>query len=164
MGEMEGIMKPEERRRLGQTMHASMQDVMHGERPGDSEKLAGEAISDELDLETQTEQWLGGTRGFDGVEDQTGEAEVVLDVGSETGLSYAPAAVRVDPGTTVRWRWTGNGGLHDVAFVNADIKTALRSEQGEPFTHTFAEPGEYRYECTRHAAVGMRGVLIVEKQ
>lgn len=161
MGRMGEEMNREKMRRLCQTMQASMQDVMHGERSGDSAGSAGE-VSDELDLETETKQWLGDTRGFDGVEDRTGESEVVIDVGAGTGLSYAPAAVRVDPGTTVRWRWTGNGGLHDVAFVNADVRSSLRGEQGETFTHTFAEPGEYRYECTPHAAVGMRGVVIVE--
>ena len=110
-GRMGENMDREEMRRLCQTMQATMQDVMHGDTPGDAD---------------------------------------------------ASAAVRVDPGTTVRWRWTGQGGLHDVAFINADVSTSLRSEQGETVTQTFAEPGEYRYKCTPHAAVGMKDVVIVE--
>lgn len=160
---MEEKMSMEEMRRLCRTMQATMRDVMNGETPEGVAESADEQVSGELDLEAQTEQWLGGIRGFETIEDRTGESEVVVRVGAGTGLSYAPAAVRVDPGTTVRWRWTGNGGLHDVAFRNADVKTSLRGEQGETFTHTFAEPGEYRYECTPHTSVGMRGVVIVEK-
>ncbi len=168
MGERGGHMGMEEMsmgemRRLCQTMQATMQDVMHGDAPGDADASAEGNAADERDLGSQTEQWLGQTRGFDQVEDHTGESEVVIDVGAGTGLSYAPAVVRVDPGTTVRWRWTGQGGLHDVAFTNADVSTSLRSEQGDTFTHTFAEPGEYRYKCTPHAAVGMKGVVIVEE-
>ncbi len=53
--------------------------------------------------------------------------------------------------------------MHNVAFMEADVNAPLRGEQGGTFTHTFAEPGEYRYECTPHAGVGMRGVVIVEK-
>lgn len=150
-----------EMRRLCQTMQATMQDVMHRDAPGDTDGSSDGSTSGELDLETQTERWLGRARGFDQVEDHTGKSEVVIDVGAGTGLSYSPAAVRVDPGTTVRWRWTGQGGLHDVAFINADVSTPLRSEKGETFTHTFAEPGEYRYKCTPHAAVGMKGLVIV---
>lgn len=160
---MEG-MSTEEMRRLCQTMQATMQDVMQGSAPSGADGSSDGSAIGELDLESPTEQWLGQTRGFDQVDDHTGESEVVIDVGAGTGLSYAPAAVRVNPGTTVRWRWTGQGGLHDVAFANADVSTSLRSEQGETFTHTFDEPGEYRYKCTPHAAVGMKGVVIVEKR
>jgi halocyanin-like protein len=161
-GRMGENMDREEMRRLCQTMQATMQDVMHGDTPGDADASAEGNPADERGLESQTEQWLGQTRGFDQVDDYTGESEVVIDVGAGTGLSHAPAAVRVHPGTTVRWRWTGQGGLHDVAFINADASASLRSEQGETVTQTFAEPGEYRYKCTPHAAVGMKDVVIVE--
>jgi len=163
MGRMREEMDMEEMRRLCRTMQTTMEDVMQGDAPGDADAAADKQISGNLDLEAQTEEWLGAARGVETIEDRTGESEVVVDVGAGTGLSYAPAAVRVDPGTTIRWRWTGNGGLHDVAFMDTDVSTPLRGEQGETFTYTFAEPGEYRYECTPHAAVGMRGVVIVEQ-
>lgn len=163
MGRMGEEMDMEEMRRLCRTMQTTMEDVMQGEAPGDADAAADKQMSGNLDLEAQTEEWLGAARGFETIEDRTGESEVVVDVGAGTGLSYAPAAVRVDPGTTIRWRWTGNGGLHDVAFMDTDVSTPLRGEQGETFTYTFSEPGEYRYECTPHAAVGMRGVVIVEQ-
>ena len=86
---------------------------------------------------------------------------MVIEVGAGDGLRYTSAAVRVDPGTTVGWRWTGEGGLHDVAFVNTDVRFALRREEGATFGHTFDAPGAYRYECTPHSGVGMRGAVIV---
>jgi len=147
-------------RELCRTMHASMRTAMHGDPGGASSTEADSALADE-DLDDETRQWLRGTRGFEQVEDRRGEDEVVVKVGAADGLQYAPAAVRVDPGTTVRWRWTGNGGLHNVAVVNAEIGTELRGEKGTEFSHTFNEPGAYRYECTPHAGIGMRGAVIV---
>lgn len=155
-------MSMEEMRHLCRTLQATMRDVMHGESPREADGSAEEQVSSELDFEAQTEEWLGATRGLEKVEDRTGQSDVTVEVGAGSGLTYAPAVIRVEPGTTVRWRWTGNGGLHDVAFVDADVNTPPRGEQGETFAHTFAESGEYRYECTPHTSVGMRGVVIVE--
>lgn len=143
--------------------HCPMHARMHGEaRTQPDGEIDANGAGDRT-LDARTEQWLEGTRGLESIEDRTGESEVVVDVGAGNGLTYAPAAVRVDPGTTIRWVWTGNGGLHDVAFVNADVSGSLRGEQGAEYTYTFAEPGEYRYECTPHASVGMRGLVIVEE-
>lgn len=144
-------------------MHRSMRARMHGGVPRQTDGALDDRVSEELNLDVQTEQWLGGTRGFETIADRTGESAVVVEVGAGNGLTYASAAVRVDPGTTIRWEWTGNGGLHDVAFANKDVTASLRGEQGDTFVQTFAEPGEYRYECTPHASVGMRGVVIVEE-
>ena len=33
---------------------------------------------------------------------------------------------------------------------------------GTQFTHTFEEPGTYRYRCEPHETIGMRGAIIVE--
>jgi halocyanin-like protein len=164
MSRMGERMSREEMRGLCRAMHATMRDVMHGDVPGTTKDATDWQPGGDLDLESETQQWLSGTRGFETVQDRTGESEIVIEVGAGAGLSYAPAAVRVDPGTTIRWRWAGQGGLHDVAFLNADVSTSLRGEQGGTFTHTFTAPGEYRYECTPHAAVGMRGVVIVERR
>jgi plastocyanin len=140
-----------------------MHGTMHGNGPARTNGTVDEAVADDLNLDAQTKEWLEGTRGFETIEDRTGEREVVVEVGGGNGLTYAPVAIRVDPGTTIRWVWTGNGGLHDVAFVNTEVSASLRGEQGAEYTYTFTEPGEYRYECTPHASVGMRGVVIVEE-
>ena len=150
---------PEQMRQLCRTMHEAMRAAMHGE-PSTFDSTSADAF-DEQSLDPGTEQWLRGARGFEHVEDRTGEEEVVVEVGAGSGLQYAPAAIRVDSGTTVRWQWTGRGGLHDVAFLSADVSTSLRSEEGAEFSYAFDEPGEYRYECTPHSGVGMRGAVIV---
>ncbi len=160
MGAMRG-MDPEQMRSLCRTMQETMRAAMDKGEAVPENEGAGEADFEGLSLTDETKRWLRGARGFDAVEDRTGQDEVVIEVGAGDGLQYGPAAVRVDPGTAVRWRWTGRGGLHDVAFANADVRTSLRGEEGAEFSHTFDAPGEYRYECTPHAGVGMRGIVIV---
>lgn len=163
MGARMNAMDPEQMRGLCRTMHEAMQAAMHGDdvaSAGEVDETTFEGIS----LTDKTEQWLQGARGFQTVQDRTGQAEVVVDVGTGDGLQYGPVAVRVDPGTTVRWRWTGQGGLHNVAFVNAEITTSLKGDEGATFEYTFDVAGEYRYECTPHAGVGMRGAILVAEK
>lgn len=157
-GQMMGEAKAE-----GTSNRCPMHAMMHGDAPRQTSGGLDDGVADDLNLETATKQWLGRTRGLETIEDRTGESEIVIKVGAGNGLTYAPAAVRVDPGTTIRWEWTGSGGLHDVAFVNAEVDASLRGDQGAEYTHTFAESGEYRYECTPHTSVGMRGMVIVAK-
>jgi halocyanin-like protein len=147
-------------RDLCRTMHEAMRTAMHGD-PGGGPSAAADSTLEAASLGTETTQWLRGARGFEAIADRRGQDEVVVEVGAGDGLQYGPVAVRVDPGTTIRWRWTGKGGLHNVDVVNAEISTELRGEKGAEFTHTFNEPGAYRYECTPHAGVGMRGAVIV---
>lgn len=157
-------MDPEQMRRLCHTMEGAMRAAMDGSNAASGDGKPPGGILEGLSLTGETKQWLRGARGVDAVEDRTGRNEVVVEVGSGDGLQYGPAAVRVDPGTTVRWRWTGKGGLHNVVFANAEISTSLKGEEGATFSYTFDEPGEYRYECTLHAGIGMRGaVLVAEK-
>jgi len=66
-------MKMEEMRRLCRTMHTTMRDVMEGEAPSTAEGTTAGNASGDLDLNPQTEQWFGDTRGFEGAEDRTGE-------------------------------------------------------------------------------------------
>lgn len=141
----------------GGMMDGGMMGSMHGNASDASE---AETV-DDPSLDDETTQWLQGAHGFDGVADRTGQDVVVVEVGAGDGLEYGSPAVRVDPGTTIRWRWTGKGGRHDVAFATADISSSLKGEAGATFTHTFDTSGTYRYECTPHAGIGMRGAVIV---
>ena len=152
-------MDSEQMRQMCRTMHEAMRAAMHGETVASGD--AAEGAFEGAGLSEEMKQWLRSARGAESIVDRTGEDEVVVEVGAGDGLRYAPAAIRVDPGTTVRWRWTGQGGLHDVAFLNADVSTSLRGEAGAEFRHTFDAPGAYTYECTPHSGVGMRGAVIV---
>ena len=159
MENREPQMDAEQMRQICRTMHEAMRAAMHGEAV-DSDNAADGAF-EEAGLSAKTSRWLQSARGAESIVDRTGEEEVVIEVGAGDGLQYLPVVVRVDPGTTVRWRWTGQGGLHDVAFQNADLQTPLRGEAGFTFRHVFRTPGEYRYECTPHSGVGMRGAVLV---
>lgn len=104
----------------------------------------------------------GGGREFGDPVGRTGENEVHVAVGAGNGLSYDPAHVVIDVGTTVVWEWTGRGGGHDVVAVEDErFASDLAEEAGHTFEHTFEEPGEYEYVCTPHQTQGMYGLVEV---
>ena len=112
------------------------------------------------------------TAGQDGnYSDMTGQDEVEVSVGAgPSGYKFDPADVRVDPGTTVRWVWTGRGSQHNV--VQSDgaetvsepmFESELVATEGNEFTYTFEESGTYDYVCSVHLAQDMVGsVEVVE--
>lgn len=109
--------------------------------------------------------FLDDTDNYDGVADETGSDGVTVDVGTEGNggaYSFDPVAVRVDAGTTVTWEWTGEGQQHDVVAEDGSFESGLSAEAGHTFSHTFEESGTWRYACTPHRSVGMRGVVEVE--
>lgn len=96
--------------------------------------------------------------------DETGSSEVSISVGGGEGLAFDPPAVLVDPGTTITWEWTGEGGQHN---VESDENSATEFRSGETqqgaditFSQTF-ESGNQLYYCNPHQAVGMYGAVIV---
>ncbi|MDZ5812581.1 halocyanin domain-containing protein [Halorubrum sp. AD140] len=93
--------------------------------------------------------------------DRTGEETVTVDVGADGGFAFAPAVVRVDPGTTVVWEWTGVGGSHDVVAGDGAFESDLVAEEGATFEHAFTEPGTYEYVCTPHQTRDMKGTVEV---
>ncbi|ELZ53346.1 MULTISPECIES: halocyanin domain-containing protein [Halorubrum] len=93
--------------------------------------------------------------------DRTGESTVEVAVGADGGFSYAPAHVRIDAGTTVRWEWTGNGGGHNVYAVDGSFESALVAEEGHTYERAFDASGTYEYVCTPHQTRGMRGSVEV---
>ncbi|MFC5278726.1 halocyanin domain-containing protein [Halorubrum rubrum] len=107
----------------------------------------------------------GGSGGGDGTDadpvDRTGRETVEVAVGAENGLSFAPANVRVDVGTTVIWEWTGEGGGHNVVDVDDAFESELTDEAGHTFEYTFEETGTVEYVCTPHQTQGMRGIVEV---
>ena len=106
-------------------------------------------------------------RGFDGdITDEHGQDEVVVDVGAgDNGFAFAPAAIAVDAGTTVLWRWTGEGGQHNVVSEpdsDFEVESERVADEGHEFTQTFDEEGVLLYVCTPHRAQGKFGAVIVE--
>jgi len=88
-------------------------------------------------------------------------------IGSD--FQWTPSTVSIKVGDSVHWSWTQ--GIHNLAqsASSADI-TALDggfrngpccSTNGE-FTHTFDTAGTFFFICENHAALGMKGSIVVE--
>lgn len=107
--------------------------------------------------------WLDGIDG--GFRDARGESSVTVQVGADGNngsFAFSPAGLWVDPGTTVTWEWTGDGGQHNVnAQSGAAFESDLVGEAGFTFEYTFEEPGISTYQCDPHASLGMRGAVAV---
>jgi len=108
--------------------------------------------------------WLSNVSNFESVADRTGESEVRISVGASGNngaFAFDPPAVRVDPGTTVVWEWTGKGGQHNVAAKDGSLESETTGESGFTFERTFEEPGAVPYACVPHKAMGMKGAVLV---
>lgn len=145
-------------------------------RSGAGAVAAGAAVSAGAGTAAAQQDAYGGyladTPNYDGTTvDATGREELIIDVGAGTGFQFSPAAVVVDPGTTIRWNWTGEGGAHNVYH---DDQSDLVDEQvfysGDPaiepgvnYEFTFEEEhaGFHPYVCIPHRAQEMKGVIVV---
>lgn len=112
----------------------------------------------------QVEQYLSAARGYDGsIADMTGNNTVEIAVGAgESGFAFDPAAVRVSPGTTIRWAWTGRGGAHNVVAEDGAFNSG-QPQVGETITYeaTLDQPGTHLYYCEPHRRLGMKGAVVV---
>jgi halocyanin-like protein len=108
--------------------------------------------------------WLSNTDNYDGVVDKTGQKNVTVTVGASANggaFGFGPAAVRIDPGTTVVWEWTGKGGSHNVVAEDGSFESALSGASGHTFEYTVESSGVITYACVPHEAMGMKGALVV---
>lgn len=139
-----------------------------------------------------------------GIVDRTGLTRTEVIVGSTTTLDvpeedlppeveppedgpfgYAPRAIKVSPGTTVKFIWSGNffPELDPNDPWPHDVVSLERDENDDPifesdfqnmgtFEHTFEETGKHRYYCSPHGnpyedsgfpynLMGMRGAVKV---
>jgi plastocyanin len=95
--------------------------------------------------------------------DLTGQREVMVDM---AGLRFDPARIIVDQGTTVTW--TNNEGPEH--FVNSDphpshnVLPEFNSRgmaNGETYSFTFDEPGEWGYHCSAHYPQMVGRIIVV---
>ncbi|WP_248897328.1 halocyanin domain-containing protein [Haloplanus halobius] len=108
--------------------------------------------------------WMSDVGNYSEVTDATGQDEVTVMVGAEGNggaFAFDPPAVQVDPGTTVVWEWTGEGGQHNVVDDGGDFESDLTGEAGFTVEQTFEEEGVTKYYCSPHQAMGMKGVVVV---
>ncbi|WP_331234005.1 halocyanin domain-containing protein [Natronorarus salvus] len=129
-------------------------EVGDDDEPGDAEFVEDEPEYDD---------WFDDVENYEGTLEMTGRDEVEVANGAgEQGLTFDPPAILVDPGTEVTWEWTGEGGSHDVTEVDGAFGSDLAEEAGHTFSHTFEEEGTFRYVCSPHEGVGMKGAVVVE--
>lgn len=96
----------------------------------------------------------------------TAEPHVVMPTKSsrpgceEDSLCYIPDMVAAEAGQTIIWR-NGDVAFHSVtsgAYGEPDgLFDSGHLDPGDTFSHTFGEPGTYRYHCTLHP--WMAGVI-----
>ena len=108
--------------------------------------------------------WFDDVGNFDGTVDMTGEDEVTVEVGAgAAGLAFAPPAIHVDPGTTVVFEWTGEGGGHNVVEQETGerYESERTGEEGTVYDLTFETDGISKYVCVPHVGNGMKGAVAV---
>lgn len=70
-------------------------------------------------------------------------------------IAFNPPTVTIKAGQTVAWKFDDGSIVHNVTgngWASSDMNRGY-------YTHTFATPGTYNYQCTIHS--GMTGVVIV---
>jgi len=72
---------------------------------------------------------------------------------------FDPAAIRVAPGATVTWTFSGND-VHNITFSNQAIQGSDNQSSGQHAAVMPEVPGTYAYSCTLHA--GMNGSVQVQ--
>ena len=109
--------------------------------------------------------WFDGVNTYRGTADLRGQSHVTVKVGTQGANGYYyfdPVAVAVSPGTTLTWEWTGKGGTHNVLSVDGVFDSGgFVNAAGHTFSHTFDDPGVFKYVCTPHQHMGMKGVVFV---
>lgn len=130
---------------------------------GENDGSDGNSSDQYLASEPDYDGWFADVDNYEQTLDLTGQETVTISVGTgNTGILFDPPAVAVDPGTTIQWEWTGEGGLHNVAGENREFESETVDEQGYTFEETLSEPGIVRYVCTPHRALGMKGAVVIQ--
>ena len=112
----------------------------------------------------------------------TGATHDVKMIGDAKGYRFEPADLTIKQGDAVRFTMV-SGGPHNVAFLNltdpttkaqlnanmpgqhmAEDSSPLLMNPNEAYTISFAKipAGKYDFDCTPHAAMGMKGTVTVQ--
>ncbi|SFS03104.1 halocyanin domain-containing protein [Halomicrobium zhouii] len=110
--------------------------------------------------------WFSNVDNFDGsTADATGQDEVTITVGAEGNggaFAFDPPAVHVDPGATLLFEWTGEGGAHNAVSSDGTIDSGDPvAEAGVNYEVAIEEDGIYQYVCEPHEGQGMKGAVVV---
>jgi halocyanin-like protein len=109
----------------------------------------------------------GAVDNYQGTVDFTGQDQVEVIVGADGNggtFAFEPAAMRIDPGTTVTFSWVSN--THNVIVEEQPSGAGWAGHEpieneGFSFEHTFETEGIYKYYCQPHLSLGMKGAVVV---
>jgi plastocyanin len=91
-----------------------------------------------------------GPGNGDGDGDGTPESDILV-----RNNLFEPSELEVAPGATVVWAWAQSGTVHNVTFT---VGPSSGNKGSGTFERTFAEPGDYPFQCTIHPTT-MSGVI-----
>jgi len=83
---------------------------------------------------------------------------------SMSEFKFRPESLNVFTGDTVTWMNKGTFPHTTTSEVNGKpdgLWDSKHLSRGESFSYVFAQPGAYRYFCTPHHGLGMKGVVVV---
>lgn len=127
----------------------------------------GDDDDDDDDEDETLEDHLEDANNYDGdFEDLTGEDEVTVIVSDDHGNSFDPAAIEIDPGTTVVWEWedSGHSATHEPLGDEDQLWDSEVLNAGDEYDYTFDDAGDYAYVCTPHRAQDhLGGVRVVDE-
>ncbi|MFB6111508.1 MAG: halocyanin domain-containing protein [Halobacteriaceae archaeon] len=106
-------------------------------------------------------EWFSNTDNATRVVDKTGQDSVTVEVGAQGNkgpFAFGPAVVRIDPGTTVVWKWVN--GRHNVVASDGSFKSPYHTGSGS-YEQVFDSTGVTKYYCTPHKQMGMKGAIVV---
>ena len=124
----------------------------------------------------------GAAAGAGAAQAATGTTHEVKMIGDGTTYKYDPATLTIKRGDAVKWTLV-SGPPHNVSFwadsIPANASTQLNANMtntmapltsplfnnaGESYTISFAgvPAGTYKYYCTPHLAMGMKGTLTIQ--
>ena len=163
-----GVVRYERRGFLRAVGSVAVAGLLAGCTSGGSEGNAGadtggNSGTNDANKGGSVEEWLADTGNYDSVEDRTGTNSVTVEVGAEGNNganAFAPAAIRISPGTIVTWKWIN--GYHNVVATDDQFRSG-EPEQNVTFEHTFETVGTVNYYCEPHRSMGMKGAVIVSK-
>ena len=78
---------------------------------------------------------------------------------TETPADYSVNVLTIPVGTTITWSNNDPGMIHTVTSVDGVFDSGFLNE-GDTWSYTFEEPGEFEYLCTPHP--WMRAKVVVE--
>jgi plastocyanin len=76
-----------------------------------------------------------------------------------SNYKFAPKTLTITRGSKVTWSWVN--GSHTVTFVKGSYNKALNKAHPR-VARTFKTPGTYKYYCTFHRSLGMKGKIVVK--